>query len=163
MVAPGSSSSDMAAAPPSLCGKSLTPSLEPSLPGARSNLGIESPIFCNLSLFLPSMLCMSLICNLSLFLPQPVTSIHSNLCYVPVAIKKLLNEIWTSAVSVEKERDYIDQIKVVELLLCKLFVPPPEVLVVQMQDTFFKKFDYCRYWSFAAKQPKNSFLTVAGI
>jgi hypothetical protein len=50
------SSSDMAAAPPSLRGESLTPSLEPSLPGARSNLGIESPIFYNLLLFLPSLL-----------------------------------------------------------------------------------------------------------
>jgi hypothetical protein len=80
MVAPGSSSSDMAAAPPSFHGESLTPPLEPTLPGARSNLGIESPN--NLQPFTvsPSACCvyMSLICNLSLFLPQHVTSIHSN-------------------------------------------------------------------------------------
>lgn len=46
------------------------------------------------------------------------TSIDSNLPHVPVAIKKLLNEVWTSAVSVKK-KDYIG---LVELLEGELFV-----------------------------------------
>jgi hypothetical protein len=52
MVAPVSTSSEMeiAAAPPPLLRESLTPPLEPTLSGARSSLGIESPvplIICN--------------------------------------------------------------------------------------------------------------------
>jgi hypothetical protein len=47
MVASVSSSSEMAAAPPSLLGESLTPPLEPTLPSARSGLGIDPPIICN--------------------------------------------------------------------------------------------------------------------
>jgi hypothetical protein len=67
------------------------------------------------------------------------TSIDSNLPHVSVAIKKLLNEVWTSAVSVKKKG-----LRCFGRITRRWIVCP---VVVQMQHNFFKKSDHCGYWS----------------